>query len=68
MSDEETIKLNVSLGLSYNASSSRREVIDTGITVEEWEEMSPEEQEKAGDEAYEDWQNNYLDGSWDVAD
>jgi hypothetical protein len=68
MSDEETIKLAVTLGLSYNASSFRQEVIDTGITVEDWEEMTAEQQENVGEETYQERRSNYLDGSWDVAD
>lgn len=67
MTDEETIKLSVSLGVTYDSQSYRSDVIDTGIAVEDWEAMSSDEQEKAGQDAYDDWAGNYLDGGWSVA-
>lgn len=68
MSDEDTVKLTVSLGVTYAVNSYRTEEIDTGTSPEEWAEMSEEQREALGEELYQEWRSNYLDGSWIVAE
>ncbi len=62
MSSEETVKLEVTLGLSYCYGSNRSEEWDTGITLEDWNEMSAEARQRKMVEAYQETLANYDNG------
>lgn len=67
MSDEETIKLKVDLGIGLN--NARQEaVIDSGIRKAYWDAMTQEKRDEAAREAWEEWIWEYVDGGWDVVD
>lgn len=65
MTSDETVKLRVTLAWSYTQSSMSEEW-DTGITVEEWNDMTDEACEKEMDTAYEDTLTNQTMGGVSV--
>jgi hypothetical protein len=68
MSNEETVKLNVHVGLITSVRIYTKSVIDTGETREDWDAMSEDEGHKLGEELYDQWVAGLLDGDWEVAD
>ncbi|MER6830856.1 hypothetical protein ABT352_33020 [Streptosporangium sp. NPDC000563] len=67
MSSDETIKLNVSLGIGIS-NAEQTATLNTGITRTDWESMSSDEQEKTASEAINDWIWEHIDTGWQVAD
>ncbi|MFI6594944.1 hypothetical protein ACIBHX_01780 [Nonomuraea sp. NPDC050536] len=67
MSDEETIKLSVSLSIGI-ANCEQADIIDTGIPVAEWNSWTDEKRSEATHKHWEEWIWEYIDGGASVAD
>lgn len=67
MSDGETIKLNVNLGIGIS-NAEQTGVIDSGISRARWEAMTDEERDGSAREAWEEWIWDYVQGGWEVID
>jgi hypothetical protein len=68
MSDEETVKLKVNVGLITSVRSHVERVIDTGETREDWDAMTEAEREKLGNELYSEWVATMTSGGWEVVE
>ena len=66
MSDK-TVKINVNWE-SSSAGAAEEDVIDTGLTPEQWEALGEEGRDAHGGELLECWFNNAVQSGWSVVD
>lgn len=66
MSSDKTVKIRLTMSVSYIHNSSKSEVVDSGFTRAEWDDMTPDGRDKICDEIYDEFIWNYLDGGAEV--
>lgn len=67
MSEETTVKLELTGEITTRHGEVYRTEWDTGLTPEEWDEYTEIEQNQVGEEAVADWRSQLIQIDWDVA-